>query len=538
MIQYLQRTKTMAEPRKFKLFGRDIIIGKRLFGLGKDESTFGVANMTGSGSDQIESLETYDSIVYACINLIAESVAQYQPIIKKANGDVLEDHPLLQLLRRPSGLADKAVNVTQYDLLYATASFIELQGDCYWYIGKGRTTGMPREIVILRADRVGKDIDKDTGDIIRYFVRQAGGGKIYIPIEDMLPFIGFNPKDPYSGTSTIQAARDYIATDKLTNTFTKNFFKNNAGVSGVLSIQGEVTKPAFQKLVRAFRSKYEGVDNAGKVMIIRGDEAKLTKFGLGLDELDMPVLRKMSRDDIGMMFRVPMPLLGKAEETGLGRANVETLEYIFAKYNIEPKLKKIDSVLQVALDRYYSGSGLRVEHVNTVPEDKEYNLARTDKLLDRAITRNEVRALEGLPDINGGDELFIPLSNIPIGDAGAPAQDSASASGKGIVTKRVRKIVTKDLEYSVEKKENFRLRLMKNQTAYERKFKSAVRPILKEQLKEALKNLEAHASSATKAFDQKLFDDAAADKKMQSALQPVMSKLAEEQGAIALLFVS
>ena len=147
-------------------------------------------------------------------------------------------------------------------------------------------------------------------------------------------------------------------------------------------------------------------------MIIRGDEAKLTKFGLGLDELDMPVLRKMSRDDIGMMFRVPMPLLGKAEETGLGRANVETLEYIFAKYNIEPKLKKIDSVLQVALDRYYSGSGLRVEHVNIVPEDKEYNLARTDKLLDRAITRNEVRALEGLPDINGGDELFIPLSSI------------------------------------------------------------------------------------------------------------------------------
>jgi SPP1 gp7 family putative phage head morphogenesis protein len=77
---------------------------------------------------------------------------------------------------------------------------------------------------------------------------------------------------------------------------------------------------------------------------------------------------------------------------------------------------------------------------------------------------------------------------------------------------------------------------MRNQSAYERNYKKKMKPILEEQHKEALVNLEAHASSFTKEAQQKLFDDAAYDKKLLDSLVPVMADLGKEQGALALIF--
>lgn len=523
----------------FKIFGRNVIIGKRLFGLGKDEGYWG--EMTGYGTDlrSYNRLSSYKGIVYACVNLIAESVASYQPIIMRRKGDQWEDigdHEFLALLRRPGGVDEKAIPITMSALIFATQAFIELQGDCYWYMAKGQRTGKPKEIVILRADKVGREINKETGDIERFFVRKLGGEKVYIEIDEMLPFVGFDPRDPYTGLGTVQAAQEYIQTDDYSTSFTKNFFRNNAGVNGILTVKGDVIKTAFKKFVHAWRTKYEGPDNAGKTAIIRDTEAAFTKIGLGLDELDMASLRKMSRDDIAMMFRVPMPLLGKAEETGLGRANVESLEYIFAKYNIEPKMKKLDEVLQFALERYWGVTDLKIEHENIIPADKEYELNRRDKGLDRWFTRNEARDEDGLDAIDGGDQLFVPIQQIPINESSVDA--SESEAGKGLVIRRRLVIDTKakNTEINSVNKENFRLRLMRNQTLYERRYKKVFKPILVDQLKEALYNLEAKAGSLTKDFDEKLFDDAAADKKMVDELTPVLINLGEEQGGLALVF--
>lgn len=530
--------------RKFKLFGTEIAIGKRLFGLGKDETYWGEMTSFGTDLKAYSRLDSYQGIVYACINLIAESVASYDPHIYRKKGDQWEDigdHEFLQLLHRPGGTDEKAIPVSMFDLLYATWAFIELQGDCYWYMAKGVVSGKPREIVILRADKVGRHLDKDTGDIDYFFVRSFTGQEIRIEIDEMLPFIGFNPRDPYSGIGTTEAAREYIQTDDFAMRFTKNFFRNNAGINGILSLKGSVIQTAFRKFVRQWRSRYEGVDNAGKTAIIRDTEAAFTKVGLGLNELDMSALRKMSRDDISMMYRVPMPLLGKAEESGLGRANVESLEYIFAKYNITPKMNKLDAVLQFALDRYY-GPGLFIEHADIIPADKEFELSKREKSVDKWVTRNEIRDEDGFDDIDGGDQLFVPINNIPIDQTSLaleddPEEETDDDTGK-IVIRRITKggaTPTKKKDHDVNK-EQFRLTLMRRQTLYERRYRQKVSPILKEQLKEALFNLEAKASGLTKDFNEKLFDDILADALMVEKLSPVLTLLGEEQGALALLF--
>lgn len=531
---------------KFKLFGQEVMIGKRLFGLGADDNYIGFADMTGDPK-QFARLKSYEGLVYACINRIAETYASYEPVFERRQGDdwkAIPDHEFKRLLEKPGGQDDKAVPVTLYDILVATASFIELQGDCYWYMGLGQYTGKPREIVVLRADKVGQVIDEETGEITGFFVRTNGGAnKIPIEINEMLPFIGFNPEDAYHGKGTVQAGADYIETDRHTTGFTKNFFKNNAGLSGVLTFKGDLTKGAFKKAVRAWRDKYQGVNNAGKVMMIRDSEASFVKVGLGLNELDMSALRKMSREDIGVMFGVPLPLLGLITEgAGLGRANIEVLEYIFAKYTIEPKMKRLDDILQFALERYWGETDIRITHANIIPEDKEYDLNVLDKGVDRWITRNEARAEDGMDAVDGGDDLRASFTTMPISEDFAPVDNSSSSTSNSIKIKIKRKHLSTakkkdhDQEISSVAKENFRLRLMRNQTIYERRYKSKFLPILKKQRKEALYNLEAHASAWTAKAQLKLFDDAAADNEMLEAIEPVLTGLGEDQGALAMLF--
>lgn len=567
------------------------LVGKRLFGVGKDQDFYGfMGGKFGTDGESRAKLSAYKGIVYACVSLIGESIGgQYEPQLKVRKGDQFEtliDHELLALLRNPSG-DNEAEPLSQFDLFEATASFIALQGECYWYMVPGRLSGKPKEIVILRPDKVGIDID-DFGNVNGYFIRRSVGNPIPLEVKEILHFKLFNPKNPYHGMSPIDAGEDEIATDQYAKTFTRNFFRNNAGLSGVLNVKGEVTKNAFQKFVRAWRDKYEGVDNAGKVAIVRDSEAAFTKVGLGLNELDMKALRDMSKDDVRMLYKVPKPLLGDADGAGLGRGNVESLEYIFAKYNLDPKMVRFDSVLQFALKRYWGDTTTIVDHVSIIPDDKEFMLNERDKGVDRWKTRNEIRDEDGLDGIEGGDALRANISTYDISeDLAEPEPDpepepdeepedepdddggedtteeSAKAIGVGFwgykiirtesgrlalvriksesESKKKDKQPAKSTTSSLNenKKENFRLSLMRNQTKYEKKYRKQVLPILEAQEREAIKNLEAKSTDKgimTKDYDEKLFDDAKADKEFQDELVPVLEATVATQGALALIF--
>lgn len=528
-----------------KLFGGRLTIGKELsqYG-GKPDDFYGfLTQRWGVNYVSRARLKAYRNAVYDCVSLIAEQVAGYAPKMQAKKGDQWEtiDHEFIDLLYNPQSMRDprEIESFSKFDLFEATAAYLLLQGDCFWYMGLGKTTGRPRDIVVLRPDKVGTDVDK-TGKINGYFIRQEGADPIPLEVNEVLRFNLFNPESAYEGKSVVQTAADYIETDNSTAQFTKNFFRNNAGLSGVLSLKGEITKNSFKKFVRKWREKYQGVDNAGKVAILRDSQAAFTKVGLGLDELDMKALREMTLDDVFMAFKVPKPLLGKAEQTGLGRGNVEALEYIFAKYNIEPKMKRLDSVLQFALFRYYGlvQSQMRFTHENIIPADKEHDLAVRTAGVDKWLTRDEIRDEDGKDSIPGGDQLFVPINSIPINEASletAPVSESALANAKfkPITVKIAAK--KKDL-IKANTNERFRLSLMRNQSQYEKLYRRTLAPIFDEQRQEALTNLEAHGASLTKAQGAKLFDDAAYDAMMLEDLTPVLYDLAETQGGIAMRF--
>lgn len=544
---------------KFKIFGKEIALGKDINQYnGRSDDLLSVyQSKFGYDYRSKNKLRAYRNVVYGCVSLIGEACAAYEPMLQQKRGDQWEtiDHEFLQLMRQPSGRDLKATNFSGFDLWEATSSYQSLQGDCFWYLALGKTTGRPREIVVLRPDRVGTDIDPDTGDVNGYFIRNAGGSTTMpLDINEVLRFPTFNPSDPYKGYGAVEAGADYIETDESTALFTKNFFNNNAGLSGVLNIKGEVTKGAFRKFVRAWRDKYQGVNNAGKIAILRDSDAEFTKVGLGLDELDMDSLRKMSLQDVAMIFKVPLELLGRVTEgSGLGRGNIETLEYIFAKWNIDKKLTRYDNIVMFALQRYYNldPANFRVVHKNIIPDDKEFDLNVRDKAVDRWLKRNEIRDEDGLDAVDGGDQLLATIQQIPISDVAMDAgtgTTSSTSSASGIKVKIIRKKTEAEIA-ATKKKDNklsktsdqsterYRLSLERLALRYAKRYAQKTKPILEKQRKEVLAALPAHASSITAtAKDFQLFDDSDYDQQMTATLTPILVDLAEVQGGLAMVF--
>jgi len=515
-------------------------VSKRMYGLGAEDNAdnFRFTEMFG-GYREKGDLNTFTGTVYDCVNLISEVVSQYEPEIYKGDNEEEEkQHELLSLIQNPQ--PNIPAGIRGSDLLYGTEAFILLSGEAFWYLSLGAQTKKPKDIILLNPAKIGISVDKK-GNVIGYFTKKDGKPDIPLDIEEIIHLKTFNPKNPYRGLSVIKTHADEIATDDFSGQFTKNFFKNNAGVSGVLALgnnENMISPEAFKKFTQQWRQKYEGVDNAGKTALLRFGEASFTKVGLGLDQLDMTALKKMTKDDILQAFRVPLPLLGKAEGTGLNQGSVDALEYVFAKYNIEPKLDMIDGALQLMIDRYWPDQQLRVEHESTIPENKEFEQKQQMEFLNKVMTVNEVRAQNGLDEVDGGDTLYVETNLLPIG---TELQPIAPPSTEGKSIKLTRVTTTKEEQVMVAGKSvskasvaNYRRETERLLAGYTKEVNQALQPIFDDQEKQVLAKVNKSMKKA--AEEEELFDEEESNKEMVKVTAPILAGLLLVQGKRATNF--
>ena len=358
-------------------------------------------------------LKLYRGIVWACINAIGDDVAKYQPLFNKKDnrsGKLTQtQHPFMQVLERPNPRM-----TSKFDLLFATQAFLELVGNAYWYLSVEERSRKVVEIYMMRPDRVRVAVDKKTGDVIGYTFRDDDGNELPLDVDEVQHFKTFNPEDEYYGLGTVEAGVVYIETEEDSAIFQRNFIKNQASPSGILTINGKIEKEQFQKVKAQWKEKTEGLANVGKTLFIRGADASFTKIDLSLGDLDMEKLKSLTEDKILKMFRVPKIILGETDQAGLGRGNAETADYVFATRTIEPKLLRIDDGVQNIIRRNFKDENLIVTHVSQVPEDVDRKLAEEDKLVNRVMTVNEIRERRGLPKVDGGDNLYVEFNKGPI----------------------------------------------------------------------------------------------------------------------------
>ncbi len=456
-------------------------------------------------------------ITYKAVDKIGMSVSKYRPQLQRRLGETLETHPIYALASQPNP------NQSGHYFHHLEAMIYEIYGETFWYKARGESTRKIKELYLLNPAQI--ELKFNQGELVGYILHKANGEQIPFDLEEIYHDKRPNPFNEWRGLSVMERASQYIDIELTTTSFTLNYMRNNASPSGIVSLP-DMDREAFKQFAAQWREGYEGPENAGKTAFIRGGEASFKAVGATLKDIDQKITRDMAKDDVLMMFDVPKGLLGMSGDKGLGRAETEALEYIFAKYKVEPMLDRLDEIYEnFAKELDKRDMNAIVTHESTIPEDKEYILQQNKEGVGRWITINEARQYSGLPALDkDGDQLGTPPA--------APASDSSKAAKKIVLKKKLTKAeMTKKLN---KEQEDFRKELVATNEIYEKKYKSVLTNFAANQEDEVISKINA----SNKSFEEWLFDIKNEAEKLAGLLVPVILELMEAQGEDVTNFVS
>lgn len=207
------------------------------------------------------------------------------------------------------------------------------------------------------------------------------------------------------------------------NTFA-DFYKNGANVSAVLETDTPLNPTQRKELEDAWNKNYAGAANSGKTALL-SHGVKLKSVGTRLNESDLSS-RRMTVEDIANITGVPLPLLNSGDKTPLN--NLEVLNRLFVQYTLRAWCKRIESEFNSKLFSFnqVGTTFVRFNLDGLMRGDTMSRAAYYRELYNiRAISPNEIRALENMNPYDGGDVYGMPLASNST-ETPTPAPDSTN----------------------------------------------------------------------------------------------------------------
>jgi HK97 family phage portal protein len=242
-----------------------------------------------------------NAIGYRCVRMIAEAASAIPLLLYQQNKELIT-HPLLQILQRPNP------SQTQRDLIENIVSYLLVAGNSY--IEVSRLEGTPRELVVLRPDRV-KVVAGSNGwpEAYDYSVY---GATARLHAENVLHLKLFNPLDDYYGQSPLEAAQRSIDTHNAASAWNKAMLDNAARPCGALvfaASEGRLTNEQFTRIKTELEATYQGASNAGRPMILEGG-LDWKEMGYSPQAMEFTETKNASAREVALAFGVPPMLLG------------------------------------------------------------------------------------------------------------------------------------------------------------------------------------------------------------------------------------
>jgi len=311
-----------------------------------------------------EYLKSAKGWVYSCVNAIADEIAQIEiKLYRHSGAEVREvdDHDALNLLYKVNEFT------TKFDFFSLVSQYLELTGEAPVYMafsGKGK----PEKMLLLKPDRFHVKCGTNGNVIDGYEYEIENGKKINLETREVI-FLRFpDPDKTVRGLGTLQASARAVDVDDFSEEYNKKFFYNSATPDSVLETDQRLNEKQLSSLTKKFDSKYKGLDNSHKTLILQGG-LKYKTMNLTQKDMDFMEQQKFSRDKILAIFRVPKSILGITED--VNRANAEASEYIFAKRTIKPKMERIIQQLNEFYLPLFAGTeNMFFDFVSPILEDQ------------------------------------------------------------------------------------------------------------------------------------------------------------------------
>ena len=348
--------------------------------------------------------------VYACVRLISQTLARmpWQVLRNSADGasnDVT--HPVYQLL---NGEANE--DMTSFVFREAQISDCLLYGNSFAFINRN-PAGTPIGMERLRPDLMYMMRDQANQPYYQYWTGKADEKaseeikqRKFRPY-DILHVVGPGA-DGMLGEAPIHRMRDLIGMELELQEFTSRFFANNCRPAGVLSMPGRLSAEGANRLREAFARVHSGAQGAGKVAILE-EGLKYDAISTNAKDSDLDSMKKFCRQQIAAAFNVPSHRVG--DNDGVSYSSAEQANAVFVQSTLAGWAARLEQEVNRKLIKRGDDVTTRISFDDLLRGDMStrfsaYAVAVTNGIL----TPNEIRAREGLPAVDGGESIRLPLN--------------------------------------------------------------------------------------------------------------------------------
>ena len=278
-----------------------------------------------------------------------------------------------------------------------------------------------------------------------YQVSDMQGGTTQVPRESMLHLRG--PSwNGYLGMDAVHLAREAIGLAIATEETHSRLFANSARPGGVLSIKGELSKESRDRLRARMAEQQEGLHNNFRTIVLdqEADWKSMSMTGVDAQHLET---RRFQIEEVCRGMRVFPQMVMHSDKTSTF-ASADAFFLAHVTHSLMPWVTRWEQTIERDLlgnaddlIAKFNVNGLL--RGDAASRGDFYLKALGGARAETAyMTRNEVRELEDMDPIEGGDTLPVPLNPEPVipapigGPDTAPAQPAvpdpvaASASGK------------------------------------------------------------------------------------------------------------
>lgn len=407
----------------------------------RDSGQIFVFGKSDSGEVVNERSSMQIATVYACVRLLAESVAglplhlyQYTDEAEQ-NKKKAKEHPLYKILyRQPND------EMSSFTFRETMMTHLLLWGNAYAQIirdGRNNVLGL----YPLQPDQMEVDRDKQGRIIYIYHAYSDDVPKLqnkdYIFRSDEIfhvPGLGFNG---LIGFSPIAMMKNALGSAIAVEKYGSAFFKNGAQPAGVLEHPGTLKNP--ERIRENWSDVYGGPQNAHKVAVLE-EGMQYKAISLPPEDSQFLSTRQFGVNEICRIFRVPPHMVQDLTHATFSNIEHQSIDYVV--YTLTPWLSRFEQAITKDLL-------LPSEQDTIFPRFNVDGLLRGDYasrssgyasgISNGYLSPNDVRRLENMdliPAEKGGDDYYLNGGYVKLENVRTAESAPNNAVSNTVVTRR------------------------------------------------------------------------------------------------------
>lgn len=341
--------------------------------------------------------------LYACVKLLAETIASLPLSMYKSTAtgkEVDPRHPLHTVLHdQPNPWQ------TSYEWREMMVGHAALRGNAYSEIVSGHAKPVA-ELIPLHPDKVNPFIAPDNTLAYKY---SPGDGPSRVILWDEMHHIRGLSSDGYVGIDPITLLRDSIGLTKATEDHGAAFFGNGSSPGGVLTHPGKLGD-GVDRLREAWEARHKGPQGSSKVAVLE-EGMEWQSIGIEPEKAQFLETRKHQGLEICRLFNIPPHLVQILDNATF--SNIEHQGLQFVTHTLRPWLVRWEQAirrdLQTEAGKKSHFPRFKVEGLLRGDIKSRYEAYKTGRGWGW-LSVNDVRDIEDMNRIDGGDQYLVPLN--------------------------------------------------------------------------------------------------------------------------------